>query len=172
MPFFPISTHPYQRRLTERDWDHRGPSAFRKLAFSVLDMAVITGVLLRLGRAFLLANGEWLSGVAFVASFVVGALFLFTMVTLHLGNFPIRHWKWRVPAFAFLEAATEMLMSFGLIAVGREPYGSGSAQYTDWPTIALGILTWRLLAIVAFSMALASIVQWARLASLRREHRL
>jgi hypothetical protein len=54
--FFPVSTHPYQRRLTERDWDHRGPSAFRKLAFSVLDMAVITGVLLRLGRAFLLAQ--------------------------------------------------------------------------------------------------------------------
>ena len=172
MPFFPISTHPYQRRLTERDWDHRGPSAFRKLAFSVLDMAVITGVLLRLGRALLLANGEWLSGITFVASFLVGALFLFTMATLHLGSFPLRHWKWRVPMFALLEAVTEVLMSFGLIALGREPYGSGSATYSDWPAIAISILTWRLLAIVAFAMALGSIVQWARLASLRKEHRL
>lgn len=172
MVYFPKRTEPYQRRLSDDEWDDHGPSAFRKLAFSSIEMAVITGVLIRVFRALLLTNAGNDRPVLLGAGFLVGAVFLFAMATLHLGNFPLRHWVWRAPLFAFLVAVTEMIVSAGLISVGREPLGTGRATFSDWPGMAVDVIVLRLAATSAYSLALAVIVQWTRMHTLKRAHRL
>lgn len=172
MVYFPKQTEPYQRRISDEEWDGHGPSSFRKLAFSTVEMAVITGLLIRVFRAFLLTNAGNDQPVLLAAGFLVGAVFLFTMVTLHLGNFPLRHWVWRAPLFALLVAATEVAVSAGLIALGREPLGTARATYADWPGMAADVLALRLVATSAYALALAVIVQWTRTHALRRAHRL
>ncbi len=172
MVYFPKLTEPYQRRISDEEWDGHGPSAFRKLAFSTLEMAIITGLLIRVFRAFLLTNAGNDRPALLAAGFLIGAVFLFVMVTLHLGNFPLRHWVWRAPLFAFLVAATELAVSAGLIALGREPLGTGRAAFADWPGMAADVVMLRLAATSAYALALAVIVQWTRTHSLRRAQRL
>lgn len=172
MVYFPKETEPYQRRISDEEWDGHGPGSFRKLAFSTVEMAVITGLLIRVFRAFLLTNAGNDEPVLLAAGFLVGAVFLFTMATLHLGNFPLRHWVWRAPLFALLVAATELAVSAGLIALGREPLGTARATYADWPGMAADVFALRLVATSAYALALAIIVQWTRTHSLRRAHRL
>lgn len=172
MVYFPKRTEPYQRRLSDEEWDGHGPGPFRKLAFSSIEMAVITGVLIRVFRAFLLTNAGNERPMLLGAGFLVGAVFLFAMATLHLGNYPLRHWVWRAPLFAALVAATEMVVSAGLISIGREPLGTGRATFADWPGMAADVLLLRLAATAAYSLALAVIVQWTRTHSLRRANRL
>lgn len=172
MGYFPRKTEPYQRRMSERDWHHHGPSAFRKLAFSLLDMALLTGVTLRLGRAALLAYGGEGNSEMFATSLLAGTFFLFLMVTLHLGNFPIRHWAWRAPVFGLAVGAVESGVSLLLISAGREPYGSGQAAFADWLSMALTIVPWRFTLVVAYSIALAFVVQGVRVVTLTSEERL
>lgn len=172
MVYFPKQTEPYQRRISDEEWDGHGPSSFRKLAFSTLEMAIITGLLIRVFRAFLLTNAGNDQPLLLGAGFLAGAVFLFAMVTLHLGNFPLRHWVWRAPAFALLVAATELTVSAGLIALGREPLGTARATFADWPGMAVDVFALRLVATSAYALALAVIVQWTRTHSLRRAHRL
>ncbi|MGI8619884.1 MAG: hypothetical protein ACR2L6_12490 [Gemmatimonadaceae bacterium] len=172
MVYFPKQTEPYQRRISDEEWDGHGPSSFRKLAFSTVEMAVITGLLIRVFRAFLLTNARNDQPLLLGAGFLIGAVFLFAMVTLHLGNFPLRHWVWRAPVFALLVAATEMAVSAGLIALGREPLGTARARFADWPAMALDVALLRLVATSAYALALAVIVQWTRTHSLKKAHRL
>jgi hypothetical protein len=172
MGYFPRTTEPYQRRMSERDWHHQGPSAFRKLAFSLLDMALLTGVTLRVGRAVLLGYAGDGSSEMFLTSLLAGTFFLFLMVTLHLGNFPVRHWVWRAPVFGLAVGAVESGASLLLISVGREPYGSGQAAFADWLSMALTIVPWRFTLVVAFSIALAFVVRGVRVVTLTSEERL
>jgi hypothetical protein len=172
MGYFPRETEPYQRRMSERDWQHHGPSAFRKLAFSLLDMALLTGVTLRLGRAALLAYAGNGNSEMFVTSLLAGTFFLLLMTTLHLGNFPIRHWVWRAPVFALAVGAAESGVSLLLISVGREPYGSGQAAFADWLTMALTIIPWRFALVVTFAIALGVVVQGLRVVTLTSQERL
>jgi hypothetical protein len=172
MGYFPRTTEPYQRRMSERDWHHQGPSAFRKLAFSLLDMALLTGVTLRVGRAVLLGYAGHGSSEMFLTSLLAGTFFLFLMVTLHLGNFPVRHWVWRAPVFGLAVGAVESGASLLLISVGREPYGSGQAAFADWLSMALTIVPWRFTLVVAFSIALAFVVRGVRVVTLTSEERL
>jgi hypothetical protein len=172
MGYFPRTTEPYQWRISERDWDHQGPSAFRKLAFSLLDMALLTGVTLRVGRAVLLGYAGDGSSEMFLTSLLAGTFFLFLMVTLHLGNFPVRHWVWRAPVFGLAVGAVESGASLLLISVGREPYGSGQAAFADWLSMALTIVPWRFTLVVAFSIALAFVVRGVRVVTLTSEERL
>lgn len=172
MGYFPRKTEPYQRRMSERDWHHQGPSAFRKLGFSLLDMALITGVTLRLGRATLLAYAGEGNSEMFVTSLLAGIFFLLLMTTLHLGNFPIRHWTWRAPVFGLAVGAVESGVSLLLISAGREPYGSGQAAFTDWLSMALTIMPWRFALVVAFAIALGFVVQGVRVVTLTSEERL
>lgn len=172
MVYFPKQTEPYQRRISDEEWEGHGPSSFRKLAFSTLEMAVITGLLIRVFRAFLLINAGNDQPVLLGIGFLIGAVFLFAMVTLHLGNFPLRHWVWRAPLFAILVAATELVVSAALIALGREPLGTARATFADWPGMAADVLLLRLAATSAYALALAVIVQWTRMHSLRKAHRL
>ncbi|NUQ11791.1 MAG: hypothetical protein HUU26_05595 [Gemmatimonadaceae bacterium] len=152
--FFPVKTVAF--KLDEA-------RAFRRLSFSVLEMAVVTGVVLRVYRALALSLAG-ANAALLVASFAVGFVVLFGMVTLHLGNFTVRRWVWRAPLFAAIEAAAESLTSLGLIAIHREPLGSTRAAFADWPGIVASIFTWRISSIVLFALVLAGVIQLARMA--------
>jgi hypothetical protein len=150
--FFPVKTATF--KLDEA-------RAFRRLSYSVVEMAVVTAVILRVYRALALAVAG-ANVVLLGLSFAVGFVVLFGMVTLHLGNFTVRRWLWRAPLFALIEAAAESLTSLGLIALHREPLGSARATFADWPGIVGSIFTWRVTAIVLFALVLAAVVQMAR----------
>jgi hypothetical protein len=147
------------------------PPAIRRLSMSIVEMAVITGVLLRVYRALALTIGPERNLLYASIMFGVGLAFLFGMATLHLGNFTIRHWLWRAPLFAAIEAAVEVAASAALIAIHREPMGSARAAFADWPRIASGIVFFRVLGIVLFALILAGVVQFVRYSLLRHEHR-
>jgi hypothetical protein len=150
--FFPVKTAAF--KIDEA-------RAFRRLSYSVVEMAVVTAVVLRVYRALALSLAG--ANVFFLGlSFAIGFVVLFGMVTLHLGNFTVRRWLWRAPLFALIEAAAESLTSLALIALHREPLGSARATYADWPGIVGAIFTWRVSAIVVFALILALVVQMAR----------
>jgi hypothetical protein len=169
MGYFPRTTEPYQRRFVEREWHYAEPSTLRKVAFSLLDMALITALTLRLGRALVLSYG---GAELLVTALVAGALFLCLMAALHLGNFPIRHWVWRAPMFGAAVGAAESGVSLLLISLGREPYGSGQATFADWLAMPYSIIPWRVAIVVVFAVGLAMVVQGLRMTALRREGRL
>jgi hypothetical protein len=82
---------------------------------------------------------------------------------VHLANFPVRRWPWRVLAFAVVESAVEIAVSALLIALHRERLGStGRATWTDLPSMALTTLEWRLVSLALFALVLAAIVQLVR----------
>jgi hypothetical protein len=151
--FFPVETQSF--RIDEA-------RPFRRLTFSVVEMAVITAMVLRVYRALALSlagSNVVLLGISFAIGFVV----LFGMVTLHLGNFTVRRWTWRAPLFATIEASVESLVSLGLVALHREPLGSTRATFQDWPGIALNIFTWRISTILVFALVLAGVIQLVRM---------
>ena len=147
--------------------------AWRAITLSTVEMGVLTGVLVRAFRALALAHGagpDGSPGWLYVgATFGVGALVLCGMLTLHLSNFPVRRWPWRVLAFALVEVAAEVGASALLIAAGREPLGtSGRAHWHDLPSMAMGTLVVRLLTFALFASVLAAVVQLVRVSLARR----
>ncbi|HEY2379507.1 MAG TPA: hypothetical protein VGH98_26230 [Gemmatimonadaceae bacterium] len=152
MSFFPRQTI---------EWHIEEPRAFRRLSLSLVEMALVTGVLLHVYRSYVLthrANG-WLF---FGGSLAFGVLFLLFMMTAHLANFPIQRWAWRAPLFALIECAGEMATSLLLIWVGREPLGSARAEWHDWPAMAIGTLATRGSLLLLWALLLAGIVQVVR----------
>ena len=147
------------------------PPAIRRLTLSLVEMAVITGVVLRVARAVAFTRGPSESWVYFGSMIALGVVFLCAMATLHLGNYTLRQWVWRAPAFAAIEAATESLVSLGLIALGREPMGSERASFGDWLGMSLSTFTWRPALVLSFALALSGVVQLVRYLLLRRDHR-
>jgi hypothetical protein len=137
------------------------PKAFRRFSFSLVEMAIVTGVLLRVYRLIVLANGanNWLY---LGGTFAIGLLFLLGMVTAHLANYPLHQYLWRAPLFTVVEVAAEMGASALLIALGREPHGSVRAHWDDWLGMGLNALLTRGLAIVLWGLALAVIVHLVR----------
>jgi hypothetical protein len=153
MPFFPVKTASFPRIEEVRP--------FRRFSYSIVEMAVVTAVILRVYRALALSLAG--ANVFFLGlSFAIGFVVLFGMVTLHLGNFTVRRWVWRAPLFALIEASAESLVSLGLVALHREPFGSSRATFADWPGIVGNIFTWRLSAIVVFALVLALVIQMTR----------
>jgi hypothetical protein len=151
-------------------WPVERLSLLKSLTLSTVEMAAITGIVLRLLRAVILTNttsGSWL-GIA--GGFTVGALIFFGMATLHLGNYTVRRWLWRVPLFAAVEAAAEMGTSSLLIALHREPLGTGRAHWHDWWAMLASVLLTRVVALVLFALLLAGIVQLVRMTLLRKGH--
>lgn len=146
------------------------PDAFRKLTLSLVEMALITGVAVRLMRSIWMSHAPD-SLLAIGGFYVAMALVLSVMTALHLGNFTIRHWLWRAPVFALVEVAGEMAASLALIALGREPKGTVRAVYDDWPAMARDTLVLRGLEICVFALVLAGVVQLVRYVLLAREHR-
>ena len=95
-------------------------SAFRALTRSAVEMGLLTGVVIRLLRSIVLTHGSN-NGLYLVGMFVVAAVFLFAMTTVHLANYPLRRWLWRAPTFGALVAAGEMATS-----ASRPPFSRSS----------------------------------------------
>lgn len=147
----------------------REPAAFARLARSLLEMALVTGIIARLYRMMVLTQTSSATNAAIALG--IGALFLLLMATLHLSRFPLRDWLWRAPVFGIAEGASETLVSLILIWIGREPLGStGAADLHDWPAMAASTIGWRLFIISVFSLLLALVVKWVRFVILKKEH--
>jgi hypothetical protein len=144
------------------------PKAFRRFSFSLVEMALVTGVLLRVYRMVILTHGSnnwlYLAGV-----FTVGFVFLLGMLTAHLANYPMHQYAWRAPAFAAIEVAAEMATSALLIALAREPNGTVRAHWDDWPGMGLNALLVRGLAIVLWALILAGVVSLVHRAGVRED---
>ncbi len=152
-------------------WKLEEPAPLRQLSLSLPYMALVTGVLLRLWRSYVLTHGApdswpWVGG-----TFLIGLVFLFLMVSIHLGNYTLRNWIWRAPAFAVLEAGVEILMSLALTTVGLEPLGADRAELSDWLPTSIRTLIWRLVGIMLFVMVLAVVVSIMRRILLVAEQR-
>jgi hypothetical protein len=137
------------------------PKAFRRISFSLIEMAVITGVLLRVYRVVVLTHGSnnWLY---LGGTITIGVLFLLGMLTAHLANYPLNHYVWRGPAFAVVEVLAEMAVSALLIAVGHEANGTVRAHWDDWVGLGLNALLYRGLAIVIWTLLLTVVIQIVR----------
>ena len=142
---------------TTVEWRLEEPPAFRRLSLSLVEMAIVTGIVLRLMRALAFTHGRasWLYyGLVLVA----GTLLLVGMTTAHLANFPVRAWSWRAPAFAAVEVAGEMATSLILIALRREPEGTARADFHDWPSMAVRALLQSELTICLWALVLAGAI--------------
>ncbi len=130
-------------------------TSLRALSRSTLELAGITGVLLRLYRATVLGLDSFSSWSAFLGALVVGVVFLCAVLTWHLSNYPIRRWPARVAAFLGVEVMAEFGMSSVLIALRREPLGSGLATWADWWPLAGQTLLERALVMGGYAAMLA-----------------
>ncbi len=158
------------RQRLSGGWRVREPAAFSRLSRSIVDMALVTGIIARLYRAVVLGRSGGNTGLYIGVTLTFGALFLLAMATIHLGRFALRDWLWRAPAFAAIEGATEMTVSLILIWMHRESLGTGAAHFSDWPGMALGTIGWRVATISLFALLLAGVVKWVRYMLLRKEH--
>ena len=147
----------------------REPPAFSKLARSIVEMGLVTGVVVRLYRAVVLTHDSG-SGLYLGTMFLLASAFVLLMATVHLSRFPLRQWMWRAPAFGALESAFESIVSLGLILANREPLGTGAAALGDWPGIAGTIFLRHVIVISAFTLLLALTVKLVRYQLLKREH--
>jgi len=150
--FFPRKT--IELRLEE-------PKTFRRVSFSLPEMAIATGVLIRVYRVLVLTHGSnnWLY---IGGTFSLGLILLLGMLTAHLANYPLHQYLWRAPAFAVIEVAAEMVVSALLIAAGREPNGTVRAHWDDWPGMGLEALLKRGIAIFLWGLVLAGVVSLVR----------
>ena len=150
-----------RRIFKSSEWDLEEPAAFARIARSPVELALITGVVIRLFRAVVLTHGN--ATTAYLgAALVLGSLFLLGMATLHLGRFPVREWPWRAPLFAVFETAGEMIVSFVLIALHREPWGTARAEFVDWQAMATGVVFWRVLGVSVWALLLGGTVSFIR----------
>jgi hypothetical protein len=152
-------------------WKLEKPQPFRQVSLSLPYMALITGVLLRLWHSYVLTHGApeswaWVGGTT-----LIGWVFLFLMAAIHLANYTLRNWTWRAPAFAILEAGTEILMSLALTTFGLEPLGADRAELSDWLPSSVRTLLLRLVEILLFVIVLAVVVSIMRRILLVAEHR-
>lgn len=136
--------------------------AFRRLSFNLVEMAVVTGIVLRLYRSIVLTHGWPASWIYVVGTFILGVVFVCAMTTGHLANYPLKKWFWRAPAFGAGVVVGEMATSLLLIAVGREPTGTARAAFGDWPGMALSTLWTRELMVCVWAAVLALIVTLVR----------
>jgi hypothetical protein len=157
--FFP--RHTVELKLEE-------PKAFRKFSFSLVEMAIVTGIIARIYRLVVLTHGSnhWLY---VVTVWTLGIVFLLGMLTAHLANYPLRQYVWRAPFFAIVEVAAEMATSALLIWVGREANGTVRAHWDDWIGMTLNALLIRGVAIVSWGLILAGAVTLAHRAGVRED---
>jgi len=137
------------------------PKAFRRISFSLVEMAVVTGVLLRIYRVLVLTHGSnnWLYLGGTIA---IGSVFLLGMVTAHLANYPLHQYVWRAPVFVLVEVISEMVVSALLIAVGHEANGTVRAHWDDWVGLGLHALLYRGLSILIWCLILSGVIQVLR----------
>ena len=153
---------------TTIEWRMDEPPSFRRLSLSLVKMALLTGVVLRLIRALAFTYGR-VSWLSYGLVFVVGTLVLLGMTTAHLASFPVRAWSWRAPLFALVEVAGEMTTSLILIALRREPEGTVRADFQDWPSMSLRALLQSELSICLWALLLAAVIVFVRRSGLARD---
>jgi len=150
-------------------WHFEEPTVFRRFTFSLWEMALLTGIVLRLYRALVVthasASSWWWAG----GTLTLGLLLLCAMTTMHLANFPLQRWLWRAPLFAAIEVAGESLTALVLIWLGREPSGSARAEWGDWLPMVAGTLWTRGLVVCGWAAILAAVVWVVRRTILREE---
>ena len=146
--------HTVELRISE-------PKAFRRFSYSLAEMAIVTGIVIRLYRVLSLTHGSnnW---IYIGGTFALGLIILLGMVTAHLANYPLHQYLWRAPAFAGIEVAAEMAVSALLIAVGKEPNGTVRAHWDDWVGMSLDTLLKRGIAIVLWAVILGCVVSLVR----------
>lgn len=133
--------------------------AWRAFARRPLEIAGLTGILLRLYRAAVLSLDASTGWPLFLGALLLGAVFACGALTWHLSNFPLRRWPARVAAFVGIEVAAEFGASSLLIALHREPLGSGVATWADWWGLAGNTLLERGLVLGGYAGLLA-IATW------------
>jgi hypothetical protein len=143
------------------------PAFLRKVSLSLPVMALLTGAGLRSYRALVLTFGWSDSWLWIAGTFIGGAVFLFLMATLHLGNYPARAWWWRAPLFALLESGTEVLVSLVLTLLGLELVGSVTATLEDWQFSSARIVFFRVAGLTLFAVVLALVSTVVRLLLLK-----
>ena len=148
-------------------WHFEEPTVLRRFSLNLVEMAALTGVLLRLYRAVVTtqSSGSWVWVVAVIG----GIALLCAMATLHLANFPLQRWVWRAPLFVLVEVAAEAITSLVLIALNREPTGTARAEFGDWLPMMWGALWTRGLIVLAWALVLAGVVWLVRHTILREE---
>ena len=144
------------------------PPAFRRLSLSLPEMALLTGVVLRLLRALAFTHGR-ASWLFYGGVIVLGTVILIGMTTAHLANFPVRSWLWRAPLFAVVEVIGEMTTSLLLIWLGREPEGTARAHLHDWPGMSIRALLQSELTICIWALLLAGAIILARRSGMARD---
>ena len=150
------------------EWKLEEPRAFRRLSLSLIDMALLTGVVLRLLRALTFTHGR-ASWLFYGAAFVVGLLILLGMTTAYLANWTLRSWLWRAPLFALVEVAGEMATSLLLITIGREPEGAVRAEFHDWPSMALRAFLQSEVSICVWAALLAGVIVFVRRSGMAKD---
>jgi hypothetical protein len=150
-------------------WTPPEPTAFQKVAQSLVEVSLITGLLIRLFRAVILTHGAPDNLLYLGGAFAIGAIFLLGMMTIHLSRVPLNQWAWRAPAFALLESLAEAAVSLGLISAAREPLGSARAEMHDWPGMAVSIFITRFVVLCVFALLLGLIVQRLRSSAVAKE---
>ena len=139
-------------------WRDQRLHPLRAFSLSTLELAGITGIVVRLFRVAAMSA----STPMFVLGLVTAVLFLCGMLTWHLGNFPLRRWPLRAAWFTLIEASTELGVSSLLIAIGREPLGTGLASWHDWWSLAGQTVVERVAIVLTYSLVLAASVQIVR----------
>ena len=139
-------------------WRDQRLHPLRAFSLSTLELAGITGIVIRLFRVVAMSA----STPMFVLGLVMAVLFLCGMLTWHLGNFPLRRWPLRVVWFTLIEASTELGVSSMLIALKLEPLGTGLAGWHDWWSLAGQTLLERVVIVLLYSLMLAASVQIVR----------
>lgn len=155
MRFFPQET---------LEWRVLEPSFLRRLSISLVTMAVFTGVLLRTARLISL----YLPGLTALLVWLVGLALLAAFVTLHLGNYPLRQWVWRAPAFALIQSVASLVTSAVFVALGVERLGSAAMRWPQWVGDIFPTLVRNTVAVCLYALALAAAVQVVRRALVAR----
>jgi hypothetical protein len=137
------------------------PAAFRRLSLSLGEMALLTGVVLRVLRAVTFTTGHT-NWIVFGASILAAMVILVGMTTAHLANYSLQRWTWRAPLFALVTTAAAMATSLLLIAVHREPEGTARADFHDWPSMSLRFLLYSELIVCVWALVLAGVIVLVR----------
>ncbi|MEJ7810116.1 MAG: hypothetical protein WKG32_06815 [Gemmatimonadaceae bacterium] len=162
VPFFPRETI---------EWRIEEPDVLRRLSLSLPAVAVLAGVLVRGYRLGMLAYAPLDNLWVLLGAVALGLVILLGLAAGHLGNYPVRHWLWRAPAFGVLEGAAAMAASAALVAAGVERVGTEPMHWHDWRADLLPTVRNHTLAVCAFALVLAFVVQTVRRLLLKRAHR-
>jgi hypothetical protein len=150
-------------------WHFEEPTILRRFSLNLWEVAILTGIVLRLYRALVITAGSTSSWLWAGGTFALGLLVLCAAATIHLANYPIQRWLWRAPLFAVVEVAAESATALMLIGFGREPSGSARAEWSDWLPMAATSLWTRLIIVCGWALFLAAAVSTVRRTILREQ---